>query len=384
MVAPMVAEPHEPPGPSEEDLHDNRAGRLSARQREVLSRALQPSRVALAHHHADPARALTFEERGGPVALFVLGGTVILVGALLALSGSPEGGLRAIAVAVPTTLAALLLRHRAWLHVVIGRSHARLARAVATDLDAGKVVSGLGRLAFEGRQYALRVDGRLMRCPDPSRWALPTAPGTHLVHYLPGSRVVVAMERAAAPVAGSLYRARLEGLREPKVDLDALTDSLCAAHGFDPGWLAHNRRDRLAPGQVRHAAASPARVALWVLLFFFAIPLLFALLSPGELPVSWLLLAAPIDLALAIALSGLWSPLLDALSGRARALQGPLRVELRHGDAGVVCTYLIGGEKIRGDEIAARALLPGISYRLWVLPRAGDLVGIEAVDVLQE
>ncbi|MFT3767388.1 MAG: hypothetical protein QM820_18200 [Minicystis sp.] len=367
--------------PSADDLQENRAGLLSARQETMLRGALRWQPLPLSFHPDDPARALDGTEDINSILLSALLVIALGFGAAGLFVGEPVLLLVCAIFVVPIAGALLMGAHRQWFRVVFGRTHEKLARAALADVTAGRVAGAIGQVTFEHGRYVVRCEGKLMRLPRGEEWRLPLTPGALRVHYLPESRIILAVEPAAA-----VERAD-PGYRKPpsddlalSVDTGALTAALATAHRFDVRWLPQNRRGELARGQVLRAL-SEVQIQLAMMGTLFGTCAVVVWAAPLLVGITFGFFFGSMGLLVAVEVLGVvWRVVRDWIAGKVVTLEGPIQVErtpvLRSTPA---YWYVIGGERLRVEAEAARALVEGVRYRVWILPRARRVVGIEPV-----
>ena len=234
----------------------------------------------------------------------------------------------------------------------------------------------------ENGHYLVWCDDKPMRLLERSLWRLPLAPGEVQVCHLPASRIVLALEPKIVPErADPSYRTAPSEDHGPSVDHAALTAALATAHHFDVRWLPQNRDGELARGQMRRAFSDlgPTLIATSLLA---GAGILIAVCASGMVAIVFGgffgILAL---LAVADSLSVSWRLLRDALAGKVQVLEGPVQLDVQPTprSAPTYC-YVVGEERIRVDADGARALVPGVRYRVWVLPRSRRIVGIEPAE----
>jgi hypothetical protein len=160
-----------------------------------------------------------------------------------------------------------------------------------------------------------------------------------------------------------------------------VNEALATANGFSPEDLTANRNGQTTPAQrskLRWNAFSGTVLAVIALTVLF--PVVLSLLFPGTktaLPSLFLILIAAFFLL--IGSSMVVNALIDMFISTPQQTQGPGHKEKRT-HRRTLYYYVIGG---RGFEIGYGpylALIDGLDYRVYFLPRTKRLIAIEALD----
>jgi hypothetical protein len=182
------------------------------------------------------------------------------------------------------------------------------------------------------------------------------ASGPYHFYFLPRSRRVLSAERQETFAPGGLQAGLLAALEE--------------ANGFSQAELERNRQGRTS---ARQQAATFYRVfILAVILAAVAIASAIYVLR-SEFPALFVLV--PIIL---IVMFLMYRRVQDLAAGRVETIEGEVeRTMDNSGDGGPVYHYTIGTFRFSVSLPAYNALVPGLRYRIYYLPKTKRLVSIE-------
>ena len=164
-------------------------------------------------------------------------------------------------------------------------------------------------------------------------------------------------------------------------DLEQLDRRLARANWFQSSALVANRDGHLTGLQ---RAVILGRFAAYVVGGFVAVALFFGYLiyTDGLSEGLWVLaavVAGMVVLSLYLGRKSL-SAIVDCLQGRVIAYEGPVAKDFEVStDSSVSYYYELDKTVFRVNEAGYEALVAGLAYRLYFLPRSGKLVNIEAV-----
>jgi MFS family permease len=164
-------------------------------------------------------------------------------------------------------------------------------------------------------------------------------------------------------------------------DLEQLNHRLARANWFQSSALAANRAGHLTGLQ---RAMILSRFAAYAIGGFIAVALFFGYLiyTDGLSEGLWVLVAVVVGmvvLSLYLGRKSL-SAIVDCLQGRVIAAEGPVTKDFEVStDSSVSYYYELGKAVFRVNEAGYEALVAGLVYRLYFLPRSQKLVNIEAV-----
>lgn len=251
------------------------------------------------------------------------------------------------------------------------------AAKLKRDRENRAIRQAQGQLAFDKNGYVFKAADRSLLLPSAENTGGLLPGATYRVFYLEESGFLLSAEEIF-PVSPAQARA-------------ALTEILAQANGFTLDDLAANRNGEVTSSQRMKPLTGVMMGMLIGLvalafggLFFFQV---FPNVEPGEA------LAAMVVPALVLgvfALIGGWmvvGGLLDMSISSIEQAQGPGRKEKRTSGGKSRSTryyYVIGGKSFQVTRRAYTALMDGLDYRIYYLPRTKKLVSIEPVDVTTE
>lgn len=242
------------------------------------------------------------------------------------------------------------------------------------DRENRAIRQAQGQVAFDKNGYSFQAGERRLALlsTEHTGGLLPGA--TYRVFYLEESGFLLSAEEVF-PVSPAQVRA-------------ALVEILAQANGFTLDDLTHNRNGEATPAQRMKPLGGVILGAVFGLmalafggLFFFQI---YPNVDSGEALPALLIPALVLGI---FALVGGWmflNGLLDMSVSSIEQAQGPGRKEKRTSGGKNRSTryyYVIDGKSFQVSRRAYTALLEGIDYRIYYLPRTKKLVSIEPVDV---
>ncbi len=245
---------------------------------------------------------------------------------------------------------------------------------VSRDRQNNAIRQAQGRVSFDKNGYFFEADGRHLKftSPDLTGGLLPG--GVYRVFYLQESGLLLSAEEVFPP--------------SPAQVRAALTEILAQANGFTLDDLAANRNgevtlaQRMKPlGQVIGGAVFGLMALAFGGLFFLQV---IPNVETGEALPALLIPALVFGV---FALVGGWmvvGGLLDIAISSLEQAQGAGRKEKRTSGSRSRSTryyYVIDGKSFQVTRRAYAALLEGLDYRIYYLPRTKKLVSIEPVDV---
>ncbi|MGB8647147.1 MAG: hypothetical protein WCF84_18060 [Anaerolineae bacterium] len=224
-------------------------------------------------------------------------------------------------------------------------------------LYAGQVAHVDGQIAWTGRRYAIKV-------PLSEKLDLDflNLPGAYRFYYVPFSGRVLSVER-------------LDTLADAR---NCLLDALMGALRFDAAGLASNRMGRMSDAQRDALLRSLVLVSWGKILGMLVGGILFVLLVVNyqigrEMEWGWtaILAAIPPLLILGLLITGYRAKLADLREGRVQVVQGvgyhPRNSKL----------WQISYNQFKVSGRVTPALISGLRYRAFYLPRSRYLVSIE-------
>lgn len=250
-------------------------------------------------------------------------------------------------------------------------------RQVSRDRQNNAIRQAQGRVSFDKNGYSFDADGRRLKLPSPEHTGGLLPGGVYRVFYLEESGVVLSAEEVFPP--------------SPAQTRAALTEILAQANGFTLDDLAANRNGEVTPAQRMKPLSQVIGGAIFGLmalafggLFFFQV---FPSADAGEALPAMVISALVLGI---FALVGGWmflNGLLDIAVSSLEQAQGAGRKEKRTSGGKSRSTryyYVIDGKSFQVARRAYTALLEGMDYRIYYLPRTKKLVSIEPVDVTTE
>jgi hypothetical protein len=346
-------------GDDPETLAANRAGLLPPAQKRLVQARLIPGLIG---GLVGGVISLPLVACFGPV----LAGVVLL---------EPEGGIEG-------WLPLLFFAPFALVFVAVGAGalwSAWNSGLALLDLNAGRVETADGRLAWTGREYRGEIEGRRLRLLRGDE----RLPGAYRFYFLPRSGYILSGER--------LFLGGLESDGEAELRR-ALGGVFDWREDDQPDNAAGRLSSRQAAAQWwalgRSALVGAAILVPFLLVFGVAFPYLFVVRDwlAGE-PVdaeNWIpALVAPAFVLLfaAIAVASQVNVFRDLLAGEVASVEGA--VEERSITTGSGRSrrtrhyYEVDGQRFQVSALALQALVRGRRYRLYFLPRSKRVIGVE-------
>jgi hypothetical protein len=248
---------------------------------------------------------------------------------------------------------------------------ARLKR----DRENRAIRQAQGQLSYSGNGYVFQANDRTLRLPAQSTGGL--LPGaTYRVYYLEESGFVLSAEEIFPANPAQLQR--------------ALRDILAAANSFSLEDLEANRNGEVTASQRRKAlprALAGAFFSLLALVFGGFFYFVFADLSSsgGEEPFIILLLPGIVG-GIFLLVGGIMfvNAMLDMTVSTLQHVDGIGHKEKRvtgGKNRRTYYYYVINGQRFEVSYRAFAALIDGLEYRLYHLPRTKRLIAIDPLDV---
>ncbi|MBN1977214.1 MAG: hypothetical protein JW918_07410 [Anaerolineae bacterium] len=232
------------------------------------------------------------------------------------------------------------------------------------NLARETIAEGEGTVYWKRRRYVLELaNGKKL---DPI-YSPDLLPGRYRFYYLPRYHWLLTAEP-------------LEEVAQVD-DLEQLNHRLARANWFQSSALAANRSGHLTDLQ---RAMILGRFAAYAIGGFVAVALFFGYLiyTDGLQEGLWVLVAIVIGmvvLSLYLGRKSL-SAIVDCLQGRVMTAEGPVTKDFEAStDSSVSYYYELDRAVFRVNEAGYEALVAGLTYRLYHLPRSQKLVNVEAV-----
>lgn len=242
------------------------------------------------------------------------------------------------------------------------------------DRENRAIRQAQGQLAFDKNGYVFQAADRSLLLPsaETTGGLLPGA--TYRVFYLEESGFLLSAEEVF-PASPAQARA-------------ALTEILAQANGFTLDDLTANRNGEVAPSQRLKPLAGVLMGSLMGLVALAFVGLLYFQVFPNvEVGEALAAMIVPVFLLGIFVLIGGWmvvGGLLDMSVSSLEQVQGTGHKEKRTGGGKSRSTryyYVIDGKSFQVTRRAYTALIDGLHYRLYYLPRTKKTVSIEPVDV---
>jgi hypothetical protein len=237
-------------------------------------------------------------------------------------------------------------------------------RWLERNLERETIAEGEGTVHWKRRRYVLELaDGKKL---DPI-YSPDLLPGRYQFYYLPRYHWLLTAEPLEEVVQVD--------------DLEQLNRRLARANWFQSSALAANR-DGYLPGLQR--AMILGRFAAYAVGGFVVAALFFGYLiyTDGLSEGLWVLVAIVVGmvvLSLYLGRKSL-SAIADCFQGRVVTIEGPVTKDFEVStDSSVSYYYELGKAVFRVNEAGYEALVAGLTYRLYLLPRSQKLVNIEAI-----
>jgi hypothetical protein len=244
-----------------------------------------------------------------------------------------------------------------------------------SDRQGGLIRQAAGELAFDQGGYrAMAGDGALSLPASSNAGGL--LPGVrYLFYYLEQSRFVLSAEEFGTGSASAVRK--------------ALAPILAGANRFADEDLQANRNGQISPPQRNRLLRKTLSGGISV--FFglvFAAAFALPYLLNGSLPENIASLAIPLAMMAYLLFSGglsIYRNLGDALSGALETVQGAGAKSTEQRSSGrsrrTVYLYNIGNLNFEVPQGAYQALIDGLEYRAYYVPRTRQLLSIEPLDV---
>lgn len=300
---------------------------------------------------------------GAVIAIFMLGSSVCFLSVLFI-----SGSITSVLIPLLVTGAFFLL-----LLLMVGRSLWKLWDSGAKfrrDQTNRAIRQGQGQLSYDEKKYVFQASGRNLALPAGSASGL--VPGAiYRVYYLEESSFLLSAEEISPATPGQTRA--------------ALGEILAAANGFSFEDLAANRNGEVTAAQHRKALPNAIGGAIFCLVALaLLIPSILSALSPEGETSSWPVFAIMAVIFLLIGAFMLLNALIDMLSSSApKQVQGMGHKEKRRSGGKNRTThyyYVVGGQSFQVKHAAYMALIDGLEYRVYYLPRTKRLISIEALD----
>jgi hypothetical protein len=242
------------------------------------------------------------------------------------------------------------------------------------DRDNRAIRQGQGGVAFDKKGYVFKIAERNLVLPSPENTGGLLPGATYRVYYLEETGFLLSAEEA--------YPASPAQVRQ------SLRDILAQANNFSLEDLTHNSSgeitsaQRMKPlGQVVMGGIFGVVALVFGGIFFFQV---FPNLDAGDALPAIVIPALVLGI---FALVGGWmflNGLLDMSISSIEQVEGPGHKEKRTSGGRNRSTryyYVINGQSFQVNRRAYTALIDGLAYRVYYLPRTKKLVSIEPVDV---
>lgn len=239
------------------------------------------------------------------------------------------------------------------------------------DITNIAIRQGQGQLSHDKKGYAFELDTGV-------RLRLPTGVSNGL---LPG----VAYQLFYLEESGFCLSAAEIRQTSPYQVQNTLNKILCTANGFSSEDLLANQNNEVTSAQRKKPFASVLTGAIIVLLFLlFLIP--FILQPFSQDPILSLIAITMIVFFIGIlpfiGVMMLLNGLIDIIFPRLQQIQGQAHKTIRISktkNQSVHYYYVIGEQRFEVNKIAYTALIDGLEYRIYYLPRTKKLISIENI-----
>lgn len=230
------------------------------------------------------------------------------------------------------------------------------------DFLSKTVEQGEGQIVWARGSYKAKVQGRRMSLIS----GLMLAPGTYRMYTLPRSGLVVGGDKL-----GASFSAREE-----------LQNALAQSNGFSAEKLAEYRLGRM--GDERYGRL--AKTWIWSSLGLLALLALMGFIVWGvftDTDAPWFMLlffGAFVFLFVAIIAWNLVQSTQDLLAGEVASAEGFVRRTVHRSNKSTSYYYKLDKLSFSVSGTAYNALVEGLRYRVYYLPRSKKLLGIEPLD----
>lgn len=251
------------------------------------------------------------------------------------------------------------------------------AAKLKRDRENRAIRQAQGQVSFDKNGYVFKTADRNLTLPSDENTGGLLPGATYRVFYLEESGFLLSAEEIFPP--------------SPAQARAALTEILAQANGFTLDDLAANRSGEVTPSQRTKPLAGVlmgSLIGLMALafagLFFFQV---FPNVEVGEALPAIAIPALVLGIFALVGGSMVVGGLLDMSVSSIEQAQGAGRKEKRTGGGRNRSTryyYIIGDKSFQVTRRAYAALIDGLDYRLYYLPRTKKLVSIEPVDVTTE
>ncbi|MBL8057377.1 MAG: hypothetical protein JNK29_11790 [Anaerolineales bacterium] len=247
------------------------------------------------------------------------------------------------------------------------------------DLNTGRVESGDGRLAWNGREYRGEVEGRRLRLLRGDE----RLPGAYRFYYLPRSGFILTAER--------LFLGGLEADGEAE-----LRRALGGVFNWREDDQPDNAAGRLSDRQRAAQWWALGRAALVGGVFLVPFLVAFGVVFPYVFVVRDWLAGEPVEAAAwipalcapafvlafaAIAVASQVNVFRDLLAGAVESVEGPVTERAITTGSGrsrrTRYYYEVNDQRFQVSAVALQALVRGRRYRLYFLPRSKRVIGVE-------
>ncbi len=235
-----------------------------------------------------------------------------------------------------------------------------------------------GRVEFRNGHYLPEANGKTLYSVFQDAFNL--SPGPCVFYCAKGSKWILALERPGGAAATAGEAAADAG----PVDLAEVQRALGMTIGFNPDDLQLNRQGRISHRQRRrllglmrsglYGTVLGAGFAGFLLVYGF-------LLHPEKPKLPFVAGAGFGVLAMVMSFKGLAAGLADSLAGSVRSGEGRVTrfTETRRGGRSSYTDYYFGLDELRFSvsSVAYEALIEGLTYRVFYLPRTRMILGME-------
>jgi len=221
-------------------------------------------------------------------------------------------------------------------------------------------------VTWQRSRYVAEAQGRRLSLVD----GLGLTPGSYRFYYLPRSGVVVGVERLGLSLSSASAR-------------DEFLNALAQANRFSVESLMAfraGRVDEATRGAVLRQRGLTTGLVVFVILAVSAAVLLGASSDPEAWPV--LLIVGVLDVIFVGFM--VWAFIRvanDLQAGVVLAREGRVQRQVVRSNRSSSYYYRLGDLRFRVSGTAYNALVEGVDYRIYYLPRSKTLVGIEPVSV---
>ncbi len=239
-----------------------------------------------------------------------------------------------------------------------------------------------GRVEFREGHYLPEAGGKTLRSVFGDAFHL--SPGPHIFYCAKGSAWILAVEEAGSAVRGAMAgdAATTEGV----VDLAEVGRALAMTLGFSADDLQVNRQGRISRHQRKRLRRAMRSGFYGTVLGagFAAFMIVYGPLLHPEKPKLPFFVAAGLGaLALVMSFKDLAAELADSVGGAVRCREGKVTRYTQSSSGGrsrrTYHYFALEDLRFSVSSAAYEALIEGLTYRVFYLPRTRMLVGIEPV-----